>query len=273
MDLDWCSEEDIANTTAFNDNSIISSKTKKVVEPVNEQIISKKEEIDITKCFEVKIDCSSQKELILVLNYLSAVSNHLRTMVRNKTSKTTDKNTTNLVSTISTEEFNTIIKYQNWLIDASNKIKNFFGVPFRRDNSYDPTSVKPFKTSSYKFCNFKESCSIHKNKNKNCDKNHFVFEMIINDITKLKESLLIIGLDNLNYILSGKNIKVIYNSEQQNYIIDTDNLDLTDIDTEFIIDKSLIFKSFDVSSYVLNKMFDEANCFLSFGLPSLQITI
>ena len=29
MDLDWCSEEDIKNTHLFNDNSIISSKTKK----------------------------------------------------------------------------------------------------------------------------------------------------------------------------------------------------------------------------------------------------
>jgi len=270
MDLDWCCEDDVKHTTLFNDNSIISSKTKKPVEVTSEYILPKKEDIDITKCFEQQIDCSNSKQLVIVLNYLSAVSNYLRTFIRNKVTK---NNETILSQIITSEEFNSIIQYEAWLLDALNKIKNFFGLPFRRDNSYDPTSIKPFKTSSYKFCNFKETCAIHKNKNKTCDKNHFVFEMIINDIGKLKESLVIIGLDNLNYILSGKNIKVIYNVEEPHYIIDKSNLDINNLELEFIIDKSLIFKSFDVSSYVLNKMYEEANSFLSFGLTSLQITI
>ncbi len=269
MDLDWCTDEDLKNTTIFNDESIIISKFTKKVENKEETVVVKKDNINPDDCFNQKITIENHDDLLNIMHYLSGVSNYLRNLIRGKGSKQIESSSV----LISNEEFEMILKYLYWLKSSSEKVKEFFAQPIRKDNSHDPNSIKPFKTSSYKFCNYNETCSVHKNKTKNCDKNHFVFDMIINDITKLKESLLIIGLDNLNYILSGKNIKVIYNSEQQNYIIDTDNLDLTDIDTEFIIDKSLIFKSFDVSSYVLNKMFDEANCFLSFGLPSLQITI
>ncbi len=269
MDLDWCSEEDVKNTTLFNGNSIISSKTKKTPTLAVEEVSSKKEEIDITKCFEQNINCETAKELINIMYYLSGVSNHLRTFIRSKGIKFGEKNASPIISN---EEFDMILKYQDWLISSASSVKKFFGVPFRRDNSFDPNSNKLFKTSSYKFCNFKETCSIHKNKTKTCDKNHFVFDMIINDIQKLKESLILIGYDNLNLILMNKNIKIKFISEN-NYSIDFTNLNIDDQDNEFIIDKSLIYKSFDVASYVLNKMYDEANCFLSFNLQTVQITI
>ncbi len=270
MDLDWCSEEDIKNTHLFNDNSIISSKTKKqFVGTKDDQEENLKIDIDISKCFDVNINCKVPTEILLVMNYLSGVSNYLRTLIRSKGQKGFDTQ----ISYVSEEEFNTIIKYQEWLVKASGAVKDFFASPQRKDNSFDPNSIKPFKTSSYKFCNFKESCSIHKNKNRTCDKNHFVFDMIINDISKLSKSLKNLGITNLNYILENKNIKMTFNSSNDSYQIDKNNLEITNPEIEFTVDKILIFKSFDVSSYVLNKMYEESLSFLKFGLTSFQINL
>lgn len=271
MELDWCSDEDLKNTQLFNDNSVISSKTRNENEKeknINDLDIDK--EILPEDCFNLNIKCVNSAQLLLIMNYLSCVSNHLRTLIRNKNMKDSNK-------LITDEELEIILKYQKWLIDTSTIIKAFFGTPHRKDNSYDPNSNKLFKTSSYKFCNFKESCSIHKNKNRNCDKNHFVFDMIINDIKKLSDSLNIIGIDNLNYILSNKNLKVTWNDNS--YVIERfDNIinlesQIHNPDCEFIINKNLIFKSFDVASYVLNKMYEESLCFLKYDLNSLQINI
>ncbi len=270
MDLDWCSEEDIKNTHLFNDNSIISSKTKK--QPVSTKDDTDNNlniDVDITKCFDLNTKCNTASEILLVMQYLSSVSNNLRTIIRSKGHKSFDTK----ISYISEEEYNMIIKYQEWLVKASNDIKKFFATPQRKDNSFDPTSIKPFKTASYKFCNFKESCSIHKNKNRTCDKNHFVFDMIINDISKLSKSLRNLGLDDFNYILENKNIKMTYNLDHDSYQIDKTNLEISNPDIEFIVDKILIFKSFDVSSYVLNKMYEESLSFLKFGLTSFQINL
>ncbi len=166
------------------------------------------------------------------------------------------------------EEFNLTTKYLDWLVLASSSIKDFFAVPTRRDNSYDPSSIKLFKTSSYKFCNFKESCSIHKNKQSKCDKNHFVFDMIINDIQKLKDSIGIIGFDNINWTLNNKIIIITYDPDTKKYLLK--NVEYLQNDNEienneynFVIDKTLIFKSFDVISYVLNKMYEESLYFIS----------
>ena len=51
------------------------------------------------------------------------------------------------------------------------------------------------------------------------------------------------------------------------------NIDISNPENEFIVDKTLIFKSFDVSSYVLNKMYEESLSFLKFGLTSFQIQV
>lgn len=270
MDLDWCSEEDIKNTQLFNDNSIISSGTKKISDDEKNVIDDIPEQIDITTCFNLNTKCKNTEELLTVMNYLSNVSNHLRMIIRSKGIKNSESN----VSLVSEDEFNLIIKYQKWLVKASNDVKHFFASPQRKDNSFDPNSIKPFKTSSYKFCNFKESCSIHKFKNRTCDKNHFVFDMIINDISKLSKSLEIIGLDNLNYIIENQNIKMIYNSDTTLYNIEKGSqLQITNPENEFIVDKILIFKSFDVSSYVLNKMYEESLYFLKYNITTFQINL
>lgn len=274
MELDWCSEEELKNTQLFNDNSVISSKTKKQTdsEKVNTES-NIQNELNPNDCFNLKVDCKKPEDLLFIMNYLSCVSNHLRTLIRNKGTKTFSP-PENLITE---EEFQLIFKFQEWLIETSEKIRHHFGNPQRKDNSFDPSSIKPFKTSSYKFCNFKDTCSIHRNKNRICDKNHFVFEMIINDIKKLSESLKSIGLDNLNYILSNKNLKMIWSNNS--YLIERienqniHDIQITDPESQFIIDKTLIFKSFDVASYVLNKMYEESLCFLKYNINSLLITI
>ena len=279
MELDWYSEDDLNNATIFNDNSIISHKSSDIINQNSENIVDLKNNIKIENCFEQNLDVKNEAELLNILHYLSSVSNNLRTLIRNKNIKqnnikeTNDENSIQIINQI---EYDKILKYLIWIKEASVKIKNFFAIPYRKDNSFDPLNIKPFKTSSYKFCNFKESCSIHKNKNKTCDKNHFVFDMIINDITKLTESINLIGINNLNWILNNKNILINYSEESKNYSItklNNNQGNIVENENYFLIDKTLIFKSFDVSSYVLNKMYEEAYSFLNFNNQSYQILI
>jgi hypothetical protein len=284
MELDWYSEDDVNNAIIFNDNSIISFKNNDISKLSNENIVDFKNIIKVENCFEQNIDVINEAELLNVLHYLSTVSNNLRTSIRNKNIKQNSREThdnkqmsdndKNNIQIINQLEFDKILKYLDWIKEASIKIKNFFAIPYRKDNSFDPLNIKPFKTSSYKFCNFKESCSIHKNKNKTCDKNHFVFDMIINDINKLIESINLIGIDNLNWILGNKNIIINYSEEDKNYSItrlNNNQGNIVENENYFLIDKTLIFKSFDVTSYVLNKMYEEAYSFLNFNNKSYQI--
>jgi hypothetical protein len=270
MELDWCSDESLSNFENFNENSIISKEKKKEYNQLN---IYDNNNLNLNECFSIDLNYYDNKNILLVINYLSFISNHLRTSIRNKSSKFGE------IKEMTLDEYNLMIKYLDWLILASNSIKNFFSVPIRRDNSFDPSSIKLFKTSSYKFCNFKESCSIHKNKQSKCDKNHFVFDMIINDIQKLKESIRIIGFDNINWTLNNKLIIITYDLKTKNYSIkNVENLindtDVENNDYNFVIDKTLIFKSFDVISYVLNKMYEESLCFLNDNSqPSFLINI
>jgi hypothetical protein len=283
MDLDWCSEEDLKNRIIFNDNSIISNNKKNCnVEEIKkvQEIIVNKSEIKIEDCFNLNLDVKNSKELLNVLLFLSNVSNYLRTFIKNKSIKSFDSNTNSklydeYISILEDTDFNQIIDYLKWIKDASINIKKYFLVSNRKDNSSDPFNIKPFKTSSYKFCNFKESCSIHKNKNKFCEKNHFVFDMIINDISKLIESVLLVEKDNFNWLLNNKNILILYDDHKKYIVkkIKNDMLNNEITENEFMIDKSLIFKSFDVISYVLNKMYDEASSFINYNLVSTQIII
>ena len=268
MELDWCSDENLSSFEKFNENSIINKSKKKNCESFGDEKINNN--MNLEGCFSLNLDKVDNKNILLIINYLSFVSNHLRTLIRNKSSKYSE------IKHLDISEYNLIIDYLKWLIDASNKIKKHFALPVRRDNSYDPLNVKLFKTSSYKFCNFKESCSIHKNKSSKCDKNHFVFDMIINDMSKLKESIEIIGFDNINWTLDNKFIVVTYNPENKNYVLEnvhniTNNFELNE--SQFIIDKTLIFKSFDVISYVLNKMYEESLYFLNNDINTFLIEI
>ncbi len=277
MELDWCSDEkDLENTTKFNEISIIDKDKKKIKieENVND---NEQKEIEINNCFSVNLkEIKNSNDLSLVLNYLSLVSNHLRTFIRNKSNKFNEINKNNKITE---KEYTLIINYLNWLHIACISIKKFFAVPLRKDNSFDPNNIKLFKTSSYKFCNFKESCLIHKHKHKQnkCDKNHFVFDMIINDIQKLIESVETLEQENINWILDNKIIKMTYNIDDEKYHVEKLPLlnEYVNNDNEFIfiIDKTLILKSFDVISYVLNKMYDESIYFLNNDYETLLINL
>jgi len=100
--------------------------------------------------------------------------------------------------------------------------------------------------------------------------------MIINDIQKLKESIRIIGLENINWTLGNKLIITTYELETKQYLMENVENILNDLelnDNKFVIDKTLIFKSFDVISYVLNKMYEESIYFLNNDMQTLLINI
>lgn len=267
MDLDWCSDDNFSNFEKFNENSIIGKNKKKNIVKLDSDDI--KNDLNVKNCFLLNLDDSNNENILLIINYLSFISSYLRMTIRNKSSKFNGNKYLEL------SEYESIIEYLNWLINALDKIKKYFAQPTRRDNSFDPLNIKLFKTSSYKFCNFKESCSIHKNKNSKCDKNHFVFDMVINDIVKLKESLTIVGFDGVNWTLENKLIIATFDSENKNYTFkNIENINTYNLtETQFIIDKTLIFKSFDVISYVLNKMYEEALYFLNNNINTLLISI
>jgi hypothetical protein len=278
MDLDWFNEDTSKEATLFNDNSIITNKNveksvkvKASIPTTNNSSLRIKKELNVQECFNLNLDDLDRLRLLEVLNYLSYVSNNLRTIIRNNA----------LITDFDSESFKNLMNYLKWLYDACDKIKKHFVSIKRKDLSTD-TVLKPFKTSSYKFCNFKNSCSIHKNKTKICDKNHFVFDMVLMDIVKLIESLELItekDLENINWIFSEKVLKITVNNDPEtdlNHVIFErlaiiDNT--TDAPNEFNIDKNTIFKCFDVISYVLNKMFEEASTFLNYNIHSLQINI
>jgi len=277
MDLDWCIEENINNSTLFNDNSIIShnnvekSKQAKVVNTVINNInpIKNKKELIVDECFNLELEVNDRLKVFEILNYLSFVSNNLRTIIRNK----------NLILGFDNELYNEMIRYLIWLYDACSSVKKHFICTKRKDLNIDNV-FKPFKTSSYKFCNFKNSCSIHKNKSKTCDKNHFVFDMILIDIGKLIESLELITdthkyLDNINWIFAEKILKITINDDSTYSFEKLDKVDNihSDIPNVYYIDKNIIFKCFDVNSYVLNKMFEESSTFLNYNIQSYQIII
>ena len=269
MELDWCSDENLFSFEKFNENSIIS-KDKKQKDYNAQNTDNSYNNLNLNDCFTIDLNHHDNKNILLIINYLSFVSNYLRTSIRNKSTKFGE------IIEMTLDEYNLVIKYLDWLILASTSIKNFFALPVRRDNSYDPSNIKLFKTSSYKFCNFKESCSIHKNKQSKCDKNHFVFDMIINDIQKLKESIGIIGFDNINWTLNNKLIITTYEPNTQNYLMKNIENTQNEIDLDeykFVIDKTLIFKSFDVISYVLNKMYEESIYFLNNNIQTLLIIV
>lgn len=272
MNLDWCECFDDNLATKFNDSSIISLQPKNKTQEENNKISLPdiiKTSININDCFCQNTDITNSKELLNILNYLSFVSNHLRTLIRNKGNK---NYSVNMID----EEFDQIVKYLIWIKNSTIKIKKFFAISFRKDNSFDPNNIKPFKTSSYKFCNFKEQCAVHTNKNKTCDKNHFVFDMIVNDINKLIDSMNLLGLENFNWVLNNNALLILYDVNTTTYSVSKINYDSKNkeiIENQFIIDCSLIFKSFDVSSYVLNKMYEESYTFLNFDVQSYQIHI
>ena len=170
-----------------------------------------------------------------------------------------------------------LMKYLNWLYSTTSKIKKFFICKNKKDTSIDidyNVHKLLFKTSSYKFCNYKDSCKIHKNKNKICDKNHFVFDILLIDLQKLIESIELISKDDQNNLfwIIDDNI-IIY--DKINNIIEKHKFFNANIlnENQMYIDKNLIFKCFDVISFIFNKMHDEAYLFLNYNISSELIII
>ena len=272
MDLDWCTQENINESQLFNDNSIIKYKTieKNIIKKntyVNQFNNKYTKDLNANDCFGLNLETMDKLKILEILNYLSFVSNNLRTIIRNK----------NLISNFDKETFDSLVNYLSWLRNACDNIKTHFVCSKKRENPND-LIFRPFKTSSYKFCNYKNSCSIHKNKNKTCDKNHFVFEMVIMDIDKLIESLELItkqNFDYLNWIFSDNWIKIIVDDNNNFNIEKYKNVDNVQVDTPniYFINKNIVFKCFDVSSFVLNKMYEESINFLNYDIESLLINI
>jgi hypothetical protein len=279
MDLDWFSEDNFVNAELFNDNSIIKQKTieKNITKTKNSpKYINTnnkyKKELDASECFNFNLESTDKMDILEILNYLSFVSNNLRTIIRNK----------NLISGFDKETFENLMKYLFWLKDACFAVKQYFICSKKREN-INENIFKPFKTSSYKFCNYKNNCSIHKNKNKTCDKNHFVFDMVLIDINNLILSLEIItskDLDYLNWIFSDNILSILVNemTDDKTPNCEINKLKINDNVTSelvnlFFIDKNVILKCFDVISYVLNKMFEESATFLNYDIESYLINL
>jgi hypothetical protein len=276
MDIaDW--NIDIKKTTEcqiFNKISVIKyeklEQNTKIIE--TEKVIENKED----KIFLPEIifefnenNIKDEKKLLELVYILKELSNYLKDNIRNKGFKITDNNVYN------EEEFNTIIRYLIRMEVLCSKALLYF-LPSGKNQSYQNLSVIPFKTSSYKPCSQKSLCYIHKqnyDSKKKCDKNHFVFDTVINDINYLIKSLEIIGLDNLNWIINDQLILMSLTENKEattltdykfitKKIKKNDSEEIKVDDNNFIINKKLITKSFSVISYVLKSMFDEASCFL-----------
>jgi hypothetical protein len=273
--IDWCSDNSFENEILFNNESRIKKKIETIgdIQKKNKNESINNNEIKIEKCFELNLIVKKREELLVIMNYMSFISNKLRGFIRQKNPFI--NNTDNLT-------YNQLIQYLTWIYQACDKIKINFILKNRKELPNDIDNIKIFKTSSYKFCNFKDSCIIHKNKLKICEKNHFVFDMVLGDIKVLLDSLNIIesnevnNYSNLLWVLNDNIIifnkktseinKIDYFNYRNNY---NNNLD----ENQVFIDKNTVFKCFDVISYVLNKMYEECYLFINFNIHSELILI
>lgn len=278
MDLDW----DIGfrnkntNTELFND-SVIAFEKKNVKDITVNEIIKdsiNEKNMSLELCLNIDINVQKPQELLFILCYLSFVSNKLRGLLRNKNTVNYNEE---LIDTKDKLNYDKLMNYLNWLYTTTSKIKKFFICKNKKDTNIDldyNIHKLLFKTSSYKFCNYKDSCKIHKNKNKICDKNHFVFDILLIDLQKLIESIELISKDdkkNLFWIIDD-NI-IIY--DKINNIIEKHKFFNANMlnENQMYIDKNLIFKCFDVISFIFNKMYDEAYLFLNYNISSELIII
>ena len=277
MDLDWCSNDDESNGVLFNDYVIDYTKnpdikSTKVPEP-------KSVELTLDAFLNVNVNVTSSVDLLYVFNYLTFASNKLRNIVRNRYSinipKTKNFKEVNaeVKDKITYEE---LLQYLKMIHSTTNNIKIFFNSKYKRELNFDMVhnTNKLFKTSSYKFCTFKDSCKIHKIKGKMCDKNHFVFDMLLLDLSNLIESIELISVNDTNnlYYIIDDNV-LLYNTENNN-IEKHSSYNINDVNaTTIFIDKNTVYKCFDVISYVFNKMYDEAYLFLNYNITSELINL
>jgi hypothetical protein len=280
MDIsDWDISSTIKKncTQVFNDKSIIKceklNSNVKIIE--SEKIEEKEEKIFIPEnVFNFdESNINNEEDLLELVYNLKELSNYLKDNVKNKGFKITDTNK------YSIEEFNTIIKY---LIRVNElcKIATKYFMPSGKSQSYQNINIVPFKTSSYKPCSQKNLCYVHKyDMKRKCEKNHFVFDTVINDISYLIDSLQIIGLDNFNWIINDQSIIMKYDENANitslnDYNFTIEKIIKNDCDennvNSFIINKRLLWKPFTVISFVLKSMHDEASYFLNSKYKSSQ---
>jgi hypothetical protein len=267
MEFDWCSENTNKPEILFNSESIIKKKIE-VIGDTQKKNKNINTDLQIENCLTLNLNVTNREKLLEVLSYTSFVSNKLRGFIRQKNPFTVNSDVK-----ITYAE---LVNYLNWIFDACETTKKNFVLKYRKDLPSDLDQVKLFKTSSYKFCNFRDGCLVHKNKTKNCDKNHFVFDMVLGDIKKLIESLKLIECSsgdhsNLLWIL---NDNILIFNKKTSEIKKFDYFNQNNLtEDEIFIDKNVVFKCFDVISYVLNKMYEEAYLFINYNIFSELILI
>ena len=272
MDLDWCSNDDTSGIL-FNDSVITNIKDSTFKNKPSE---NKLVELTLEGFLNMNIEVSTAQDLLYVFNYLTFVSNKIRNIIRNRCSLNLSK--IKVVKELSNEKivYTDLIQYLNKIHNATNSIKKYFNSKYKKEFVFEniKSSGKLFKTSSYKFCTFKDSCKIHKNKNKVCDKNHFVFDMILLDLSNLIESIEIISEnDNNNFFHLIDDYVLLYNITN-NTVEKYSSYNEKDINENLVfIDKNTVYKCFDVISYVFNRMYEEAYLFLNYNIFSELINM
>jgi hypothetical protein len=273
MDLDWCSNDDTGGIL-FNDSVITNIKDSTFKNTKSSE--NKLAELTLEGFLNMNVEISTAQDLLYVFNYLTFVSNKLRNIIRNRCSLNLSK--IRVVKELPNEKivYTDLIQYLNKLQTATNSIKKYFNSKYKKEFIFEniKNSGKLFKTSSYKFCTFKDSCKIHKNKNKICDKNHFVFDMLLLDLSNLIESIEIISAnDNNNFFYLVDDYVLVYNITDST-VEKHSSLNEKNINENLIyIDKNTVHKCFDVISYVFNRMYEEAYLFLNYNIFSELINM
>lgn len=273
MDLDWCSNDDTGGIL-FNDSVITNIKDSTFKNTKSSE--NKLAELTLEGFLNMNVEISTAQDLLYVFNYLTFVSNKLRNIIRNRCSLNLSK--IRVVKELPNEKivYTDLIQYLNKLHTATNSIKKYFNSKYKKEFIFEniKNSGKLFKTSSYKFCTFKDSCKIHKNKNKVCDKNHFVFDMLLLDLSNLIESIEIISAnDNNNFFYLVDDCVLVYNITDST-VEKHSSLNEKNINENLVyIDKNTVHKCFDVISYVFNRMYEEAYLFLNYNIFSELINM
>lgn len=273
MDLDWCSNDDTGGIL-FNDSVITNIKDSTFKNTKSSE--NKLADLTLDGFLNMSDEILTPSDLLYVFNYLTFTSNKLRNIIRNRCSLNLSK--TKVVKELPNEKiaYTDLVKYLNKSYSATNSIKKYFNCKYKKEFVFEniKSSGKLFKTSSYKFCTFKDSCKIHKNKNKVCDKNHFVFDMLLLDLSNLIESIEIISTtDNSNFFSVIDDDVLLYNITN-NTVEKHSSFNEKDVNENMVyIDKNTVYKCFDVISYVFNRMYEEAYLFLNYNIFSELINM
>jgi hypothetical protein len=215
------------STKLFNEESVIKYEKRNKVHKeeevipflfVNEEVKKEKKIFELSYvtefCESIKDKEVLDKNDLFELSYvLKEMSNYMKEDIKNRGNIITDR------VSYTEEEYIDLIDNFKKIKSLCNLASSYF-LSSGKNQTYQNLHVKLFfKTSSYKMCNQKHMCMIHRqnmerkcDKNhlkRKCDKNHFVHKNIINDIDYLIKTLEILGLDNLNWIMNDKYISIL----------------------------------------------------------------